>query len=113
MIAAKHLVYMFSASLVLIVFLIGLYLREDHLHNRELAAAVNARQLEVNQFLRTEVCDRLKIRDDIQINYLQAAVARYEASDPGVRADPRERGAGVVADTDRLHRTAAERRTSE
>ena len=36
----------------------------------------------VNQFLRTEVCERLGVRDEIQLSYLQAAYNRYAETDP-------------------------------
>ena len=81
-IQAKHLVYMLGVSLLVIVFLVGWTLRENRQHQKDLAAAVVFRQKEVNQFLRFEVCERLEIRDSIQIQYLQAAIERYEKSDP-------------------------------
>ena len=82
MIAAKYLVYMLGASLAIIVALSGWTIREALLHDQELQAAVVQRQAEVNQFLRTEVCERLELRDEIQIGYLKAAAAKYAVTDP-------------------------------
>ena len=82
MIQAKYLVYMLATSIATIIFLLGWTVWENHAHQDELAAAVVERQAEVNQFLRTEVCERLELRDEIQISYLKAAAARYEKADP-------------------------------
>ena len=82
MIQAKYLVYLLAMSIVMIIFLLGWTVWENHVHQDELAAAVVTRQAEVNQFLRTEVCDRLELRDEIQISYLKAAAGKYAATDP-------------------------------
>jgi len=69
-------------SIVLSFTLVGWTVRENRVHQRELAAAVVERDKPVNKFLRTEVCDRLRIRDEIQINYLQAAARQWRPIDP-------------------------------
>ena len=74
-------VYVMALSLILVMGMIGYVIRENRAHQDELAAAVEERERAVNTFL-TEICDRLSIRDDIQISYLQVASARYALEDP-------------------------------
>ncbi len=72
---------LFAGSLAVIVLLVGVTIRQDRQHRDDLAAAVVERNRSVNQFLR-EVCERLELRDEIQIGYLKAAAAQYDKSDP-------------------------------
>jgi hypothetical protein len=71
-------VYLIAVSVIIIVLMIGWVLREDAIHNRDL----KQQQTDTLRFLRTEVCDRLLLRDEIQIGYLTAAYLRYVDDDP-------------------------------
>ena len=70
-----------SLSIVLVIAMLGYVIREDGNHRAELALAVQTRGEALAAYLE-ELCERLQIRDDIQISYLQAASARYAKEDP-------------------------------
>jgi hypothetical protein len=68
-------------SVALTIVVMGWAVRENRHHQIELAQASAARDLRVNQFLRDEVCERLELRDEIQISYLKAAASKYAYTD--------------------------------
>ena len=74
-------VYVMALSLMLVLLMVGYVIREARQHQAELAIAVREREEAVNTFL-SAICDRLEIRDEIQINYLQVAASRYQREDP-------------------------------
>lgn len=75
-------IYLLSMSMIVWLLLFGYILRQNHAHQEELAAAVAERDNDVNRFLRAEVCDRLRLRDEIQISYLRAAANKNRPTDP-------------------------------
>jgi hypothetical protein len=79
--STKHIavpVYVMAASILISVLLVGYILRENAQHQKDLIQ----QRTELIQFLRVEVCERLLLRDEIQIQYLAAAVLRYQDDDP-------------------------------
>ena len=58
-------VYAMVLSLIVILSMVGWIVRENRAHQDELAEAVVLRGAAVNEFLRTEVCERLGVRDEI------------------------------------------------
>jgi hypothetical protein len=71
-------VYLMAFSIFASVLLVGYILRENAQHQKDLLQ----QRSELIQFLRVEVCERLLLRDEIQIQYLAAAVLRYGDDDP-------------------------------
>ena len=70
-----------TLSIVVVIAMFGYVIREQGRHRAELAASVQTREENVTAYLE-ELCERLEIRDEIQVGYLQAAAARYTKSDP-------------------------------
>lgn len=75
-------VYVMALSLMLVLIMVAYVIREDRQEQETIATELDIRSRRVNEFLRTEVCERLGIRDEIQLSYLRAAYDRYVDSDP-------------------------------
>jgi hypothetical protein len=71
-------VYLMAFSILASLLLVGYILHENAQHQKDLIQ----QRTELIQFLRVEVCERLLLRDEIQIRYLAAAVLRYGDDDP-------------------------------
>ena len=81
-------VYVSALSIILVLMLIGYTVRENRHRQAELAEQVverekveAARERSINRFLRMEVCERLELRDEIQLAYLRAALSRVAGED--------------------------------
>ena len=80
-------VYVFAAACCVAIALGGYTYITDLQNDRAIAALTVARQREINQFLRTQVCARIGLRDEINIAILEdarrraIAAKRFEAAE--------------------------------
>jgi hypothetical protein len=77
-------VYVIAISIVLAFMLVGWTVRVNYVRGQEVKkqqAAITQQQEQTKVFLRSEVCARLLLRDEILISVLEAAAARVRRTD--------------------------------
>jgi hypothetical protein len=71
-------IYVMAVSVIVTLGVLSFAINENRQHQQDIAQGIKERNASLNEFLRTEVCERLELRDEIQLSYLRFVLGTLE-----------------------------------
>jgi hypothetical protein len=71
-------IYVMAVSIIVTLGVLSFAIRANRQYQQDIAQGIADRNSSLNQFLRAEVCDRLELRDEIQLSYLRFVLGTLE-----------------------------------